>query len=91
MKITLELTAQLRELAGSARRVAQVPDDCCVRVALELALEAGPEKVRNTILPAGNLAPSLILAVDDTQVDLDDPTPLRAGAQLLVLSPIAGG
>lgn len=91
MKITLELTAQLRDLAGSARREAQVPEACCVRVALEGALEAGPQELREAILPAGQLAPALILAVDDSQVDLDDPAPLRAGAQLLVLSPIAGG
>ena len=91
MKITLEFSAQLRDLAGTARREAQVPAACNVRVALEHALEPGPQELREAILPGGELAPALILAVDDTQVDLDDPTPLRTGAQLLVLSPIAGG
>ncbi|MFT7678484.1 MAG: molybdopterin converting factor small subunit [Planctomycetota bacterium] len=91
MKITLEFTAQLRELAGVSRLEAQVPNACCVRVGLESALKSGSEELRTAILPAGQLAAALILAVDDSQVDLDDPAPLRDGAQLLVLSPIAGG
>ena len=91
MKITLEFTAQLRDLAGAARREVQVPLACAVRVALESALAAGPDELREAILPAGQLSAALILAVDDSQVDLDDPAPLRDGAQLLVLSPIAGG
>lgn len=89
MRVTVEFFGPAREAAGTAR----LGIDCDMPataqdVVAKLARDRGG-RLAHLLLTDDRLAPSVLLAVNDTQVA--GPTPLRDGDVIVVLPPISGG
>lgn len=80
-RITVLFFAAARERAGGAREVLEVPEGTLVRDVLRLVAERHP-----ALAP---LLPHLRVAVDQEFVGLE--APVRAGAEVALIPPVAGG
>ena len=92
MKIRDEYVAQIRDAAGLAGEVLDVPAGTAVVVLLRTVAAARGERLRELLLDAaGELRPSALVFVGDEQFEIDEPRALRDGDTVTVMSPLAGG
>lgn len=92
MTIQVEYHAQIRQITGKSSEELQLPVNATVQQAIRALWQQYGEGLRAFLSTAdGELRPSIVVILGEKQIRWSDPTPLRDGDSLLLLSPIAGG
>jgi MoaD family protein len=92
MKITVEYTAHLKRATGKSREELELPADSTLEQAIESLLQRHGDEFRNYLMDSeGRVNPSLVVAVNDEQVFLENPLQLSDGDTVVLLAAIAGG
>ena len=86
MKIRIEYVAQIRDAAGLAGEVLEVPAATSVVDLLRTVAAVRGERLRGLLLDAaGGLRPSALVFVGDEQFEIDEPRALREGDTVTVM------
>jgi molybdopterin converting factor small subunit len=92
MNVTVKYMAQIKTAAGTGAEVVHLAQACSVRDVLRVLVERHGSALRQLLFTAeGQLQPTILLFVNDDQVQQPDQTWLGDGDRLTLLSPIAGG
>jgi molybdopterin converting factor small subunit len=92
MKITLRYTSQLATAAGTSEEDIEVADGIgLVELLKNLSLQHGPEFSKFVVNDDGNPVPTLVVAVNGTQVDLRDDLSLEDESEVILITPMSGG
>ena len=92
MKITLRYTSQLATAAGTSEEDIDVADGIgLVELLGNQSREHGPEFSKFVVNDDGNPVPTLVVAVNDTQVDLRDDLSLEDESEVILITPMSGG
>lgn len=92
MKVTVEYTAQVKQAAGISAEEVELDKTCSVQDLVTWIAAAHGDPLRGILLDAdGDVHPSLLLFVGDTQVRPRDSAPLNDRDVVTILSPISGG
>ena len=92
MKVTIHYFAQLGALAGESERRLEIDAPCTAQeLVTRLAADYGADFRAIAFDEGGDLAPSVLLFVDDRQVRWEEPAALAEGSSVLLATPVAGG
>ena len=92
MNITFHYTAHLKTAGGTPEQLLSVADGATLRDCFETLCKSIPDDLRDLLVDTeSRLRPAILLCVDDEQKPLDDPAPIRPGAQITLLAAISGG
>ena len=92
MKMTLRYTSQLATAAGTSEEILEVADGLeLVELLRNLSQRHGPEFSKFVVNDDGNPVPTLVVAVNDTQVDLRDDLSLKDESEVILITPMSGG
>jgi len=84
--------AQLKRVAGTAAESLEVAAACRLPDLLRELCERHPAPFAAMVLdPRRQPHPSLLVFLEDQQIRSDDPRPLPDGAEITLLTPMAGG
>ena len=92
MNVTIKYMAQIKVTAGVAEETLDLADPCSVSDLLRQLTEKHHPGLRPMLLDeSGRLQPTILLFVNDSQVQDTDAAMLANGDVVTFLSPIAGG
>lgn len=92
MKITVEYTAQIKALAGTASEEVESPRSVSLAALFtELALRHGDAFSKLILSPGGAVPPSLIVVVNDEQVGDGSSLMLKDNDRVALITPMSGG
>ena len=92
MKITLRYTSQLATAAGTSEEDIEVADGIgLVELLGNLSREHGPEFSKFVVNDDGTPVATLVVAVNDTQVDLRNDLSLEDNSEVILITPMSGG
>lgn len=89
MNVTVNFTTQLKAAIGSAEQVVTLSEGATVEHAIKSLAEQHAEHFSKLVLSDGRLMPSILLSLNDQQVDAE--AKLNDGDVLTLLSAISGG
>jgi molybdopterin converting factor small subunit len=89
MEVTVGFTTQLKAALGMSQQTVSLRDGGSVQDAIHALAEIHPHEFARLVLTDGQLMPSILLSVNDQQVDAD--AKLCDGDMLMLLSAISGG
>ena len=89
MEITVAFTTQLKAALGKAEQSVSMPDGATVLDAIKLLCSEHPDAFSSLVMANGELLPSVLLSLNDQQVDADHT--LNDGDVVTLLSAISGG
>jgi molybdopterin converting factor small subunit len=92
MQITLEYVAQIKKAAGKASETLTVDKEAALGQVLKSAAQRlGREFAELLFDEAGAFRASLLITVNDEQVDANPALPLNDRDRITLLSPMSGG
>ena len=92
MKVTLRYTSQLAAAAGRSEESLELPDGTLLVDLLENLADAnGPEFAKFVMSAEGVPVTTLVVAVNGSQVDLEEKIALEAGSEVILITPMSGG
>jgi molybdopterin converting factor small subunit len=92
MKITLRYTSQLATEAGTSEEDIEVADGIgLVELLRNLSQQHGPEFSKFVVNDDGTPVATLVVAVNDTQVDLRNDLSLEDNSEVILITPMSGG
>ncbi len=92
MMVVVRYMAQLRLAVGTGSESVTLPEGAVLPDLLRQLGRAHPGLLPRLLFDArGELQPSLLVFVGDSQVSPSEPRPLREGEVITLLTPIAGG
>lgn len=92
MQVTVHYTTQLKAALGKAQESIDLPPDSSLPDLLQRLEQRHADAFRQFVrTPAGTLLPSILVCVNDQQVDPASAEPLPDGAAVTLLSAISGG
>lgn len=92
MKVTIKYMAQIKVTAGVPEETLDVAEPCSVSQLLNTLTQERHPGLRPMLMDdSGRLQPTILLFVNDNQVQDTDATNLADGDVVTFLSPIAGG
>lgn len=92
MNVTVDYVAQIKSAAGTDHEAVAVPAGMTLKALLaDRAAHHGKAFSRLVFGANGCNRPSLIVALNDEQVDLDSAPALKDGDCLTLLTPMSGG
>ena len=92
MPITVRYGAQLANAAGrDEEEVTQAGSPNLLDLLRDLAERHGPDFAKFIFDEAGAIHPSLLIAINDGQIDKEENPPLPDASELLLITPMAGG
>ncbi len=92
MKLTFRYTSQLATAAGSSEEVVETEKNSVLLGLLrDLAAKHGPEFAKFVVDDDGNLAPTLVVAVNGSQVSIEEPVSLDSDSEVMLITPMSGG
>ena len=92
MKITLRYTSQLATAAGTSEADIDIANGTVlVELLRNLSEQHGPEFSKFVVNDDGNPVPTLVVAVNGTQVDLRDDVSLEDESEVILITPMSGG
>lgn len=89
MKVTVAYTTQLKAALGKSEQTLSVETGATVQDAIEELAKVHADAFTQFVLSEGQLLPSILLSVNDRQVDATEP--LADGDVITLLSAISGG
>ena len=92
MKINVDYVAQFKDAAGCAGETFELSVGAGLQDAVRAVAKAHPGRLAELLLDAsGALRSSALVFVGDEQVEWDEDEPLRDGATVTLMAPLAGG
>ena len=92
MQVTVHYTTQLKAALGISQESIELPAPAGIRQLLQCLEQRHADSFRPFVFtPEGKLGPSILVCVDDHQVDPASEHPLPDGADVTLLSAISGG
>ena len=92
MIVKVQYTTQLKAAIGQAEESVDLSEDSTLADLLQTLAVRHEQPFHQLVLNnSGQLLPSILLCVDDQQVDLSEKCPLADGAVVTFLSAISGG
>ena len=91
MRVTVEYTAQLRQVAGTTREQLDLDAGCTLADLVRRVAAARAPLAPLLLDSAGDPRRSILLFVGDDQARCDTPVELRDGDSVTLLSPVSGG
>ena len=92
MLVKIQYTTQLKAAIGFSEEEIQMPDGSTISDVIELLAHKHAEAFRQLVLDtSGQIYPSILLCVNDEQVDAGDSQPIADGSVVTFLSAISGG
>ena len=92
MKITLRYTSQLATAAGTSEEDIEVADGIgLVELLGNLSKEHGPEFSKFVVNDDGTPVATLVVGVNDTQVDLRNDLSLEDNSEVILITSMSGG
>lgn len=92
MKVTLRYTSQLATAAGTSEEDIEVADGIgLVELLGNLSKQHGPEFSKFVVNDDGNPVPTLVVAINNNQVDLRDEISLEDESEVILITPMSGG
>lgn len=89
MKVTVLFTTQLKAAIGHSDQSITLCDNATVKDAIAVLAEKHPDHFAKLVMADGELLPSILLSVNDQQVEIN--APLKDNDTLTLLSAISGG
>ncbi len=89
MNVTVAFTTQLKAAIGMSEQTITLPDSATVDDALKHLATLHPQPFGDLVLSDGELLPSILMSLNDQQVD--QQVALADGDVLTLLSAISGG
>ena len=89
MNVTVAFTTQLKAAIGMSEQAITLPESATVGDALKHLATQHPQPFNDMVLSDGELLPSILISVNDQQVD--EKAALAEGDVLTLLSAISGG
>ena len=89
MQVTIAFTTQLKAALGRTEETVELPEGKTVIDAVTDLADRYPEQFAQFVLSDGKLLPSILLSVNDQQVDAD--AKVKDGDTITLLSAISGG
>ena len=92
MRITFRYTSQLATAAGTSEEAIDIADGTIlVEMLRNLSEQHGPEFSKFVVNDDGHPVPTLVVAVNGTQVDLRDDVSLEDESEVILITPMSGG
>lgn len=92
MRITFRYTSQLATAAGTSEEAIDIANGTVlVEMLRNLSEQHGPEFSKFVVNDDGNPVPTLVVAVNGTQVDLRDDVSLEDESEVILITPMSGG
>ncbi len=92
MKISITYMAQLKTATGTGSEEVELPSSGTTKELVHQLVERHGESLGRMLLDSsGELQPTILLFVNDSQVAKGSSQPLQNGDKVTFLSPIAGG
>jgi len=93
MKITIQYTGQLSNLAGRSEETADLPEDASLKTLVDqLKTKHEPDFIDLLLDSDGELRPSILVIFDGEQADGKSEVLQLAGVKtVMLMAPIAGG
>ena len=89
MEVTVLFTTQLKAALGRSDQDLSLADEATVKDAIDSLAKQHPDHFAKLVMADGKLLPSILLSVNDQQVEID--ATLKHGDTLTLLSAISGG
>lgn len=89
MQVTIGFTTQLKAALGKSQQSVNLPDGATVQDAIRELAHMHNDEFSQLVLADGELMPSILLSLNDQQVDAT--ATLSDGDSLTLLSAISGG
>jgi|GEM_PF-6084497 len=89
MEVTVLFTTQLKAALGRSDQQVSLAENATVKDAIAALAQQHPDHFAKLVMVDGELLPSILLSVNDQQVDID--ASLKQGDTLTLLSAISGG
>ena len=92
MKVTFRYTSQLATAAGSSEEVVESENGFALLGLLrELSSKHGSDFAKFVVDEDGNVAPTLVVAVNGSQVSVEDLVSLDPDSEVMLITPMSGG
>jgi molybdopterin converting factor small subunit len=92
MRITFRYTSQLATAAGTSEEAINIANGTVlVEMLRNLSEQHGPEFSKFVVNDDGHPVPTLVVAVNGTQVDLRDDVSLEDESEVILITPMSGG
>jgi molybdopterin converting factor small subunit len=92
MQVTVEYTSQLKQAAGLGSEVVQCTEGATLQSLIEDCMVRHQGRLRPLLFDSqGRWQGSVLVFVDDRQVDWSQPLPLADRQTVSMVSPISGG
>ena len=92
MKVTFRYTSQLASAAGSSVEVVEAESGSALIVLLrDLAEKHGPDFAKFVVDKDGNGVPTLVVAVNGSQVSFEELVSLDKDSEVMLITPMSGG
>ncbi len=92
MQITVQFETQLKRAAGVGTETIELAPGSTLHEAVRQVASPAREPLRKLLIGAdGGVLPTVLLFVNDQQVDVTREAPLEEGDTVTVMSPISGG
>ena len=92
MKVTFRYTSQLATAAGSSEETIETETGSALLSLLrDLSSKHGPGFAKFVVDEDGNVTPTLVVAVNGSQVSVEDLVSLDTDAEVMLITPMSGG
>jgi molybdopterin converting factor small subunit len=92
MQVTFRYTSQLASAAGASEEVVEVEKgSALVSLLRDLAAKHDTEFSKFVVDKDGNVAPTLVVAVNGSQVSFEELVSLDDDSEVMLITPMSGG
>ena len=92
MKVTFRYTSQLAAAAGASEEILESESGSALLGLLrDLAAKHGPDFAKFVVDDDGNVVSTLVVAVDGSQVSVEELVSLDSNSEVMLITPMSGG
>jgi len=92
VKVTFRYTSQLATAAGASEEIVETESGSALLGLLrDLASKNGPDFAKFVVDSDGNVASTLVVAVNGTQVSVEELVSLDPDSEVMLITPMSGG
>ena len=92
MKVTFRYTSQLAAAAGTSEEILETESGSALLGLLrDLAAKHGPDFAKFVVDDDGNVVSTLVVAVNGSQVSVEELVSLDSNSEVMLITPMSGG
>ena len=92
MKVTFRYTSQLATAAGASEEILETESGSALLGLLrDLAAKHGPDFAKFVVDADGNVVSTLVVAVNGSQVSVEELVSLDSNSEVMLITPMSGG